>query len=177
MENNELIQWDSVQDLVRIEREQAEARRLARQTSRPNNTKENKAESSEILQVQQNNELDYEQRTVHMPTSGEIPPKEQRLENTRSQSGEIPPEEQGLENIGARSGEISPKQQQKDQPEFSPPKAGGIPQQKVHQLHADEPTTTGEGVIINLNGEDGQWESPQMDTTEHYLDDNFSDVM
>ena len=32
-ENNELIQWDSLQDPVRIEREQAEARRLARQTN------------------------------------------------------------------------------------------------------------------------------------------------
>ena len=36
---------------------------------------------------------------------------------------------------------------------------------------------TGEGVIINLNGEDGQQELPQVDTEEHYLDDNFSDVM
>ena len=32
-ENNELIQWDSLQDPVRIEREQTEAHRLARQSS------------------------------------------------------------------------------------------------------------------------------------------------
>ena len=36
---------------------------------------------------------------------------------------------------------------------------------------------TGEGVIIDLNGGNGQQESPQVDTAEHYLDDNFSDVM
>ena len=142
-ENNQLIQWDSLQDPVRIEREQAEVHRLARQTNRASNITENRAESSEIPQEQHNNELDYEQRTEHMPTSGEIPPKEQRLENFGSQSGEISPKEQRLENIGVQSGEISPKQQQKGLPEFLPPKVGEIPQQKVHQLHTDEPRQQG----------------------------------
>ena len=48
-ENNELIQWDSLQDPVRIEREQAEAHRLARQINMITSTAENRVESSEIL--------------------------------------------------------------------------------------------------------------------------------
>ena len=35
----------------------------------------------------------------------------------------------------------------------------------------------GEGIIVNVNGENTQQEPPQVDTAEHYLDDNFSDVM
>ena len=52
---------------------------------------------------------------------------------------------------------------------------GEIPQQKTQQL--GDPTTAGEGIIVNLNGEDRQRDLPQVDTTENYLDDNFSDVM
>ena len=40
-----------------------------------------------------------------------------------------------------------------------------------------DPMAVGEGVIVDLNGEDGQRDLPQVDTAEHYLDDNFSDVM
>ena len=36
-ESNELIQWDSLQDQVRIEREHVEARRLARQADTATN--------------------------------------------------------------------------------------------------------------------------------------------
>ena len=151
-ENNELIQWDPVQDTVRIERERAEACRLARQINIANNTIKNRTENDEISQQQHNNELDYEQRTAHTPTTGEISPKEQRLENIGSQSG--------LEDIGVRPGKIPPKQQQNGQIDFSLPKTGKIPQQKVHQLPADEPMTTGEGEIINLNREDAQRGSP-----------------
>ena len=75
-ENNELIQWDSLQDPVRIEREHAEARRLARQTNTVTSIAENKAESSEILQK----ETEPHQNTEHMPTLGKISPKEQELE-------------------------------------------------------------------------------------------------
>ena len=49
-ENNELIQWDSLQDPVRMEREQAEARSLARQINTVTSIDENKAESSKISQ-------------------------------------------------------------------------------------------------------------------------------
>ena len=92
-------------------------------------------------------------------------------------SGEISPKEQELENIALQLGEISPKQQQKRLPEILLPNIGEIPQQKTHQSTTDESMAAGEGVIINLNGEDGQWELPQVDTTAHYLDNNFSDVM
>ena len=37
--------------------------------------------------------------------------------------------------------------------------------------------TTREGEMTYPNGEVYQRESPRIDTTEHYLDDNFSDVM
>ena len=72
-ENNELIQWDSLQDPVIIEREQAEACRLARQTDTVTSIDENKAESSEISQ----RVTEPHQGTEHMPKSGEILPKEQ----------------------------------------------------------------------------------------------------
>ena len=150
-ENNEFIRWDPIQDTVRIERERTETCRLARQTNIVNNTMENRTENYEILQEQHSNELDCEQRTAHTPTTGEIPPKEQPLENTGSQTGEIPPkeqrlgnigsqpgeispEEQGLEDMGVRLGEISPKQQN-GYLNFPSPKIGEIPQQKVHQLN------------------------------------------
>ena len=110
-ENNELIQWDPIQDTVRIEREQTETRRSARQTNIVNNTMENRTENNEISQEQHSNELDCEQKTPHTPTTSEIPPKEQPLENTGSQAGEISPEEQGLEGMGVQLGEIPPKQQ------------------------------------------------------------------
>ena len=193
-ENNELIQWDPIQDTVRIERERAETRRLARQANIVDNTTKNRTENSEISQEQHSNELDYEQRTVHMPTTSEIPPKEQPLENIGSQSGKIPPKEQRLRNIGSQPGEISPeeqgvedmgvrsgkipsKQQQNGHLDFQSPKTGEIPQQKVHQLNANEPMTTRGSEMTHPNGEVDQRESPRMDTTEHYLDDNFSDVM
>ena len=75
MKNNELIQWDSLQDPVRIEREQAEICRLARQPSTVINTAENKVESSKILQKQPNKEPEPQQNTEHTPTLGEILPK------------------------------------------------------------------------------------------------------
>ena len=71
-------------------------------------------------------------------------------------------------------GEISPKQQKKRTSKPLPPNLGEIPQQKTQQL--GEPITAGEGIIVNLNGEDGPRDLPQVDTVEHYLDDNFSDV-
>ena len=133
MENNEFIQWDSLQDPVRIEREQAEARRLARQTSTVTSTAENKIESSEISQKQPNKEPEPQQNTEHIPTSGEILPKEQELES-----------------IALQPGEILPKQQKKRAPRPLPPNLGKIPQQKTQQL--GDTTTVGEGIIANLNG-------------------------
>ena len=50
-EGAQLIQWDSLQDPVRIEREQAEARRRAREVNTEININERAVENSEILQV------------------------------------------------------------------------------------------------------------------------------
>ena len=129
------MQWDSLQDPVRIEREQAETRRLARQANTATNTVKNRVESSEISQEQ----LENDQSTEHMPTPGKISPKEQ-----------------DLGNIALQLGKISPKQQQKKLLEAPPPIIGKIPQQKMHQSTSEEATTTGEGMIVNLNGEDDQ---------------------
>ena len=153
-ENNELIQWDSLQNPVRIEREQAKARRLARQTSTVTSIAENKTESSEISQK----ETEPHQSTEHMPTLGEISPKEQESES-----------------IALQSGEISPKHQKKKDPRPLTPKLGEIPQKKAQQVV--DSTEIGEGIIVNVNGENAQQDLPQVDTAEHYLDDNFSDVM
>ena len=95
-ENNELIQWDPIQDTVRMERGRTETHRLARQTNIASNTIENRTENNEISQDQYSNELEGEQRTARTPTTSEIPPKEQPLENTGSQTGEIPPNERDL---------------------------------------------------------------------------------
>ena len=72
-EGTELIQWDSLQDPVRIERENAEARRLARETNTVIDVNERAAENSEISQVT-NTQLRY---TAEAPRSGEISPKKQ----------------------------------------------------------------------------------------------------
>ena len=89
-EGAELIQWDSLQDLVRIEREHAEARRLAREANTVININKRMVENSEILQVT-NTQPRY---TVEAPQSGEISPKQQEQEGHVSitpKLGEIPP--------------------------------------------------------------------------------------
>ena len=183
IENNELIQWDPVQDVVRRERVRTGTNGLTGQTNVVNNARKNRTENSEISQEQHSDKTDHEQRPTFTPTTSEIPPKERLLENTGLQTGEIPPTEQRPRDIGSKPGEISPEKQKLEDPgvqlgEIPPkqqndhlnstsPKLGEIPQQKVHQPKANELTTT------HPNRE----ESPQMDTAEHYLDDNFSDVM
>ena len=192
-ENNELIQWDPIQDTVRIERGRAETHRLARQTNIASNTMENRTENNKISQEQYSNELEGEQRTARTPTTSEIPPKEQPLENTGSQTGEIPPKEQRLGNNGSQPGEISPEKQEladtgvqsgKIPPKqrngyqnLPSPRISEIPRQKEQQLNANEPMTTEEGGRTYSSGEVDQRGSPRIDTAEHYLDDNFSDVM
>ena len=136
IENNELIQWDPVQDTVRRERGRTETDRLAGQTNVVNNTRKNRTENSEISQEQHSNETDHEQRTTFTPTMSEIPPKEQPLEDTGSQASEIPPIEQRPGNIGPQQGEISPEERRLEDTGVQP---GEIPQQKVHQLNTNEP--------------------------------------
>ena len=50
-EGAQLIQWDSLQDPVRIEREQAEARRRTREENTVTNINERAVENSEISQL------------------------------------------------------------------------------------------------------------------------------
>ena len=156
-ENNELIQWDSIPDPVRIEREHAEACRLVRQADTATNTSKNTVESSKIPQEM----TEPYQGFKHMPKSGEILPKEKEAE------GQVP-------NM-LKSGEISPNQQEKANPRPGTPNLGEIPQresQQVIDLVAME-----EGGTVELNEGNAQQGSPQVDTAEHYLDDHFSDVM
>ena len=72
-EGTELIQWNSLQDPVRIERENAEAHRLARETNTVIDVNERTAENSKISQVT-NTQPRY---TAEVPRSGEISPKQQ----------------------------------------------------------------------------------------------------
>ena len=101
------------------------------------------------------------QDTEHMPKLGEISPKEQETERQV--------------HIMLISGEISPKQQEVKNPRPTMPSLGEIPQKKTQQI-ADL-IGIEEGTIVNPNGENTQQGSPQLDTAEHYLDDNFSDIM
>ena len=75
-EGNELIEWGSLQDPVRIEIEHAEARRIARQPNTVNNDSENTVEHSEIPQIT----LEQSQRTKNRPKSGKISPKQHEIQ-------------------------------------------------------------------------------------------------
>ena len=55
-EGAQLIQWDSLQDPVRIEREQAEVRRRAREANTVTNINERAVENSEISQLTEDNQ-------------------------------------------------------------------------------------------------------------------------
>ena len=156
-ENNELIQWDSLQYPVKIEREHAKAHRLARQTDITKNVDkiivENRKISQAVTQTQQD--------TEHTPKSGEISPKQQELE--------------GQTHITQMAVEILPQQQEIMNPRPTTTSLGQIPQEKTQQI-ADL-VGIEEGALINPNGESMQQGALQIDTAEHYLDDNFSDVM
>ena len=90
-EGEQLIQWDSLQDPVRIEREQAEAHRQAREASTVININRRAVENSEIPQVTEG----QPRFITEVPRLGEILPNHQGQEgrmNTTPKSGEISPE-------------------------------------------------------------------------------------
>ena len=90
-EGEQLIQWDSLQDPVRIEREQAEAHRQAREVSTVININRRAVENSEIPQATEG----QPRFITEAPQSGEISPNHQGQEgctNTTPKSGEISPE-------------------------------------------------------------------------------------
>ena len=172
-EDNELIQWGSVQDPVRIEKEQAEARRIARQAQVVDNVSKNTVENSEIPLV---GSTSYEHSRSEQQIS-EIPPKQQgHTANTPSMP---------------RSGEISPKRQENDRSPSLVQKTSEIPPKESYEVTdlvtmeegiAGTPHSTGAQNTYNEKAntqseENQEWQPPQPEFTQHFLDDNFSDVM
>ena len=164
-EGNELIQWGSLQEPVRIEREHAEARRIARESNTVNNESENMVECSKIPPIT----LEQPQHTKNRPQLGEILPKQHEIQIQTSATpalGEISPSQEERvdpRHITSNWGEISPKE----------------PQQTSHLLAMEEGIT---GNVLSeehiLQGDQiTQRKLPQKETAQHYLDDNFSDVM
>ena len=172
-EGAELIQWDSLQDPVRIEREHAEARRLARENNTVININERIVENSEILQVT-NTQPRY---TTEAPRSGEISPKQQKQEGHASvtpQSGKIPPiqtDEGTHPHLKPNMNEISPKEPN-EVTDLVAMEEGARVQTPDKDAYSDSRKEYGPQGDKNL-----QQKSPQIDTAQHYLDDNFSDVM
>ena len=172
-EGTQLIQWDSVQDPVRIERELAGVHRKAREVSTATSNGERVIENSEISQ-----ETEAQPRgTVGMPRLGEISPNKQGQEfhtNVMPKQGEIAPgriEESSTHGATERVDEILPRK----------------PNEVTDLMAMEEEVIArnpNENTCSKLKGEKGPQEeenllnkSPQMDTAQHYLDDNFSDVM
>ena len=162
-EDNKLIQWGSVQDPVRIEREHAEACKIARQPNTVNNVSEYMVEHRKIPQIT-SEQLQHNKNT---PQSGEISPKQHGIQvRTSVMLGEILPNSQ--ERVGPRHntgnfGKILPKE----------------PQQASDLLAMEE------GITVKIHPKERALQSdqnthqklPQIETAQHYLDDNFSNVM
>ena len=169
----QLIQWDSLQDPVRIEREQAEARRQAREASTIININRRAVENSKIPQVTEG----QPRFIAEAPQSGEISPNHQGQEgrtNTTPKSGEISPEQTG-ENSPQYVTENMSKVLQKEPDEVTDLMAS---EEGARALTPDKKTYSNSKNGNGLQGEeDSQKESPQMDTAQYYLDNNFSDVM
>ena len=172
-EGAQLIQWDSLQDPVRIEREQTEACRRVREENTVINMNERVVENNEISQVTEGKP----RVTDEAPKLGEISPKQQRQE--------------GQMNVMPKSGEISPKRRIEDNPRHVIENRGDIlpkePNEVTDLMAMEEGAraqTPGKNTYSNSKEENGpqgeeniQQKSPQIDTAQHYLDDNFSDVM
>ena len=172
-EGEQLVQWDSLQDPVRIEREQAEAHRQARRASEVTDTNRRTIENSEISQG----------------TEGQP-----RAIDEASQQGEISPNRQSQEghtNTTPKSGEISPERSDEHSPQYVTEGMSEGSQKGPNEVtdllameegaRARTPDNTTRRNSKSRNGTEGeensQKESPQIDTAQHYLDDNFSDVM
>ena len=172
-EGEQLIQWDSLQGPVRIEREQAEACRQAREASTVININRGAVENSEIPQVTEG----QPRFITEVPQSGEISP------NHQGQEGHM--------NAIPKSGEISPEQTGENSPQYVTENMSEVLQKELNEvtdllameegawaLTLDRKTHHNSKNGNGLQGEeDSRKESPQMDTAQHYLDDNFSNVM
>ena len=107
-EGAQLIQWDSLQDPVRIEREQAEACRRVREENTVTNINERAVENSEISQLTEG----QPRLTDEAPWLGEISPNQQGQE--------------GQTDVTPKSGEISPKRREENNPQHVTENRGKI---------------------------------------------------
>ena len=170
---NGLIQWGSLQDPVRIKREHAEAHRLAREANTVIHVNEKMVETSKIPQVA-SNQMQY---TNHISQSGKISPKPQGQEgylHIIPKLGEIPPthaEKANLTRTTPNLNEIPPKEpwEVTDLVAMEEGARAETPNKKTQDMPKEEDNI--------LSSKNQQQKSPQIDTTQHYLDDNFSDVM
>ena len=94
-------------------------------------------------------------------------------------------------NVMPKSGEISPKRRIEDSPQHVIENRGYILPKKPDEVtdlmtmeEGARAQTPDKNTYINSKKENGpqgeenvQQKSPQIDTAQHYLDDNFSDVM
>ena len=172
-EENELIQCGSIQDPVRIEREHSEACRLAREANTMINASKKTVEISEIPQTT----AKQAQYTDHTPQPGEISPKQQEYE--------------GHAHITPKSGGILPNQRQTSTIIHTLPDLNEIPPKEPQEVtdlvameegeRAETPTKSTQRTPMGEHNAQSnknlQQKSPQIDTAQHYLDDNFSDVM
>ena len=169
LEGAQLIQRDSLQDPIRIEREQAEAHRRAREVNTVININERAVENSEISQLIEG---------------------QPRLTDEAPQLGEISPNQQGQEgqmDVTPKSGETSPKRREENNPQHETEILPKEPDEVTDLMAMEEGAraqTPDKNTYSNSKEESGpqgeenlQKESQQMDTAQHYLDDNFSDVM
>ena len=163
-EGNELGQWGSLPDPSQIEREHSEALRLARQVNTATNMNKNTVESSEILQVTS----EQSQYTEHTPHMGEISPKHHKNEN--------------LTQVTSKMGKIPPNQHHKEG-DFKAMEEGtvitthneGI--RRNQDQKQDTPMKEYNTESDNNPQQESPHHSPQGESGQQYLDDNFLDVM
>ena len=172
-EGTQLIQWDSIQDPVRIERELAGVHRQAREASTATSKGERVIDNSEISQ-----ETEVQPRgTIRTPRSGEISPNKQGQElhtDVTPKPGKISPgriEVRGPHGATERVDEILPREPNEVM-DLVAMEEGAIARTPNRNTHSNSKGEKGPQEEENLLNE-----SPQMDTAQHYLDDNFSDVM
>ena len=138
---------------------------IARQPKTVNNESEDMVERSEIPQIM----LEQAQHTKNRPQSGKISPKQHKIQ---VQTSPMP-----------ASGEILPSREERVDPKYITGNWGEILPKESQQ--ASDLLAMEEGIKVNVLSEEHisqgdqntQWKSPQIETAQHYLDDNFSDVM
>ena len=148
-------------------------RKLTREANTVSNVTKNMVETSEIPQTTDK----HAQYTDHTAQSGEILPKHHGYEgdpHITPKSGEIPPNQRETNthtHTSPNLNEISPKETQ-EVTDLVAMEEGA----RVEMPTKSRQCTVREQENIQGN-KNLQQKSPQMDTAQHYLEDNFSDVM